>query len=114
MIAGSQLDMGREYEDGSPSAVMRSWLLSVANIFGRAGIWLPLCALYLLAVIALLSPWPFSAHPPWAYNWEGYTVWRWSTYWGAPSGPTLEIWAPTNGLMTDSGQGPLVSPTKSG
>ena len=64
--------------------------------------------MYLLAVVALLSPWPFSAHPPWAYNWEGYTVWRWSTFWEAPSGPALEIWAPTDGLMTDSGQGPLV------
>ena len=53
-------------------------------------------------------PWPFGAHPDWAYNWEGYTAWRWATYWEPPTGPAFEIWAPTDGLMTDSGQGPLV------
>jgi 4-amino-4-deoxy-L-arabinose transferase-like glycosyltransferase len=53
-------------------------------------------------------PWPFGTHPDWAYNWEGYTAWRWATYWEPPTGPTVEIWAPTDGLMTDSGQGPLV------
>jgi 4-amino-4-deoxy-L-arabinose transferase-like glycosyltransferase len=67
-----------------------------------------LTALYLLAVSALLMPWPFGAHPDWAYNWEGYTAWRWATYWEPPTGPVVEIWAPTDGLMTDSGQGPLV------
>jgi hypothetical protein len=65
-------------------------------------------ALYLLAAATLIAPWPFGAHPDWAYNWEGYTAWRWSTYWEPPTGPTIEIWAPTDGLMTDSGQGPLV------
>jgi 4-amino-4-deoxy-L-arabinose transferase-like glycosyltransferase len=53
-------------------------------------------------------PWPFGTHPDWAYNWEGYTAWRWATYWEPPTGPTFEIWAPTDGLMTDSGQGPLI------
>jgi 4-amino-4-deoxy-L-arabinose transferase-like glycosyltransferase len=53
-------------------------------------------------------PWPFGTHPDWAYNWEGYTALRWTTYWEPPTGPTFEIWAPTDGLMTDSGQGPLV------
>jgi 4-amino-4-deoxy-L-arabinose transferase-like glycosyltransferase len=67
-----------------------------------------LTALYLLAVSALLMPWPFGAHPDWAYNWEGYTAWRWTTYWEPPTGPTVDVWAPTDGLMTDSGQGPLV------
>ncbi|MBA2598866.1 MAG: glycosyltransferase family 39 protein [Chloroflexia bacterium] len=67
-----------------------------------------LVALYLLAAAALLLPWPFGAHPAWAYNWEGYTAWRWATYWEPPTGPTFDIWAPTDGLMTDSGQGPLV------
>ncbi|MCD6032462.1 MAG: Dolichyl-phosphate-mannose-protein mannosyltransferase, partial [Thermomicrobiales bacterium] len=36
------------------------------------------------------------------------TAWRWATYWEPPAGPTVDIWAPTDGLMTDSGQGPLV------
>jgi hypothetical protein len=65
-------------------------------------------ALYLVAAAALLSPWPFASLPAWAYNWEGYTAWRWSTYWERPVGPTSDIWAPNDGLMTDSGQGPLV------
>jgi hypothetical protein len=67
-----------------------------------------LAAWWLLAAAALLAPWPFGALPGWAYNWEGYTAWRWAVYWAGPHGPTVEIWAPTDGLMTDSGQGPLL------
>ncbi len=78
------------------------------RLLRRAGDWPALVAFYLLAAAALLLPWPFGAHPDWAYNWEGYTAWRWATYWEPPTGPTFEIWAPTDGLMTDSGQGPLV------
>ena len=74
----------------------------------RTGVWTALTALYLLAASVLLMPWPFGAHPDWAYNWEGYTAWHWATYWEPPTGPTIDIWAPTDGLMTDSGQGPLV------
>jgi len=81
---------------------------SFALLLRRAGDWPALTALYLLAAGALLMPWPFGTHPDWAYNWEGYTAWRWTTYWEPPTGPTFEIWAPTDGLMTDSGQGPLV------
>ena len=81
---------------------------SLALLLPRTGDWPALTALYLLAAAALLMPWPFGAHPDWAYNWEGYTAWRWATYWEPPTGPTFEIWAPTDGLMTDSGQGPLV------
>ena len=81
---------------------------SLALLLPRTGDWPALTALYLLAAGALLMPWPFGAHPDWAYNWEGYTAWRWATYWEPPTGPTFEIWAPTDGLMTDSGQGPLV------
>jgi 4-amino-4-deoxy-L-arabinose transferase-like glycosyltransferase len=83
---------------------MRSFALLVR----RTGDWPALIVLYLLAAAALLMPWPFGTHPDWAYNWEGYTAWRWATYWEPPTGPTFEIWAPTDGLMTDSGQGPLV------
>jgi 4-amino-4-deoxy-L-arabinose transferase-like glycosyltransferase len=81
---------------------------SLTGFLRRTGDWSALTALYLLAVLALLMPWPFGAHPDWAYNWEGYTAWHWATYWEPPTGPTVEIWAMTGGLMTDSGQGPLV------
>jgi hypothetical protein len=74
----------------------------------RAEVVPTLIALYALATAVLLLPWPFGAHPPWAYNWEGYTAWRWATYWEPPAGPALALWAPNDGLMTDSGQGPLV------
>ena len=87
---------------------MRVWFLHCARLWQRAGDWPALFGLYLLAGAALLLPWPFGTHPGWAYNWEGYTAWRWETYWEAPAGPAVEIWAPTDGLMTDSGQGPLV------
>lgn len=63
--------------------------------------------LYALALVLLVLPVPFGQHPPWAYNWEGYTAWRWLTFWGAPEF-TLGFLAPTDGLMTDSGQGPLL------
>src|SRR5215211_7686551 len=81
---------------------------SLALLLRRTGDWPALTALYLLAAAVLLMHWPFGAHPQWAYNWEGYTAWRWATYWEPPIGPTFQIWAPTDGLMTDSGQGPLV------
>jgi dolichyl-phosphate-mannose-protein mannosyltransferase len=63
--------------------------------------------LYALALVLLVLPVPFGQHPAWAYNWEGYTAWRWLTFWGAPE-LTLGILAPGDGLMTDSGQGPLL------
>jgi hypothetical protein len=81
---------------------------SLALPMPRTGDWPALTTLFLLAALALLMPWPFGAHPDWAYNWEGYTASRWETYWEPPTGPAVEIWAPTDGLMTDSGQGPLV------
>jgi hypothetical protein len=91
-----------------PSPGARAWRRAFALLLSRARDWPALIALYLLAAGALLMPWPFGTHPNWAYNWEGYTAWRWATYWEPPTGPTFEIWAPTDGLMTDSGQGPLL------
>ena len=72
------------------------------------GAWPAVVGLYLLAAVALLLPGPFGAHPAWAYNWEGYTAWRWADLLGAAFRPARDILAPTDGLMTDSGQGPLV------
>ncbi|MCA9878749.1 MAG: glycosyltransferase family 39 protein [Thermomicrobiales bacterium] len=63
--------------------------------------------LYALGLLLLVLPEPFGQPPAWAYNWEGYTAWRWLTFWAAPE-LTLGIWAPNDGLMTDSGQGPLL------
>jgi hypothetical protein len=63
--------------------------------------------LYALALVLLVLPVPFGKHPAWAYNWEGYTAWRWLSFWGAPEF-TLGFLAPADGLMTDSGQGPLL------
>ena len=112
MVAGSQPGNARVGADSGafslPSPAARPWMRSFALFARRAGDWPALTTLYLLAASALLMPWPFGTHPGWAYNWEGYTAWRWATYWEPPTGPTFEIWAPTDGLMTDSGQGPLV------
>lgn len=107
MVAGPRLEQALDTQSGiDAGADWREW---PRTPLGRAvSICAIPCALYLLAVIALLSPWPFGALPSWAYNWEGYTAWRWATYWEPPVGPTFEIWAPTDGLMTDSGHGPLV------
>jgi 4-amino-4-deoxy-L-arabinose transferase-like glycosyltransferase len=112
VVAGSQPGNAQVGGDSRvfplPSLPARAWMRSIARSVGRRGDWPALTALYLLAAGLLLIPWPFGAHPDWAYNWEGYTAWRWATYWESPVGPTFEIWAPTDGLMTDSGQGPLV------
>jgi 4-amino-4-deoxy-L-arabinose transferase-like glycosyltransferase len=112
VVAGSQPGNARVGGDSEgfslPLPAVRAWMRSLALLLQRTGDWPALTAFYLLAVGALLMPWPFGAHPDWAYNWEGYTAWRWATYWEPPIGPTFQIWAPTDGLMTDSGQGPLV------
>ncbi len=108
MVAGSRTgnEGGFWFGAGAIRPFPEVWPRSFGLV--RLGDWPALAALYLLAGAALLAPWPFGAHPEWAANWEGYTAWRWATYWAAPHGPTVEIWAPTDGLMTDSGQGPLV------
>jgi YD repeat-containing protein len=112
VVAGSQPGNARAGGDSGlfplPPLSARAWTRSLAFHLRRTGDWPALTALYLLAASALLMSWPFGAHPDWAYNWEGYTAWRWATYWEPPTGPAVEIWAPTDGLMTDSGQGPLV------
>ncbi len=62
-------------------------------------------ALYFAAAALLL--WRLPGDPPFPHNWEAYTAWRVATFWG--DGPDIAgVLAPTDGLMTDSGQGPLV------
>jgi 4-amino-4-deoxy-L-arabinose transferase-like glycosyltransferase len=108
VVAGSQPGNAWTWGDCSGLSAARAWTRTVAIAWQRAGDWSTLIALYVFAAVCLLAPWPFGAHPAWAYNWEGYTAWRWATYWEPPTGPALEIWVPSDGLMTDSGQGPLV------
>ncbi|MGH2614330.1 MAG: hypothetical protein ACRDJC_03755, partial [Thermomicrobiales bacterium] len=83
MVAGSPARNPRRFEaDGitvAPANATRLLARSRGRFLTRAGDWPALVAFYLLAVAALLLPWPFGAHPDWAYNWEGYTAWRWTT-----------------------------------
>lgn len=61
--------------------------------------------LYVAAAGVLL--WRLPGDPPFPHNWEAYTAWREAAFWGDP--PDLAgALAPTDGLMTDSGRGPLV------
>ncbi|MCC7022500.1 MAG: glycosyltransferase family 39 protein, partial [Thermomicrobiales bacterium] len=109
MVAGSRTGHARGVGWRSlPFPDPRAWTPAIATAGRRAGLLPALLALYLLAAAALLLPWPFGAHPAWAYNWEGYTAWRWMTAWEHSSPHLARIFAPTDGLMTDSGQGPLV------
>ncbi len=91
-----------------PRRAVPAWPRRFARATRRTGPLPTLLALYLLAVVVILSSAPFGSHPPWAYNWEGYAAWRWESFWSAPDGPSLQILASTDALMTDSGQGPLI------
>ena len=103
MVAGSPpregISLGGTASLSSSHALAVAWLRH-RTIFTSG-------MLYALALVLLVLPAPFGQNPSWAYNWEGYTAWRWLTFWGAPE-LTLGILAPTDGLMTDSGQGPLL------
>src|SRR4051812_35049468 len=59
--------------------------------------------LYLGAALLLLFN--LDWHPPVYFNWEEYTAWGLFNFLDAP---TLAHFAPTDGLMTDSGYSPLV------
>ncbi len=61
--------------------------------------------LYLLGAAILLSP--LGNHPSFSYNWEQYTAWHVFSTWYDGFRPA-DAFAVTDGLMTDSGQGPLV------
>jgi hypothetical protein len=103
MVAGSPpregLSLGGSASRSTRQALSVAWLRH-RTVFTAA-------VLYALALVLLVLPIPFGRHPAWAYNWEGYTAWRWLTFWGAPEF-TLGFLAPTDGLMTDSGQGLLL------
>lgn len=60
-------------------------------------------ALYMLALVALMAP--VIDHPAQPYNWEPYSAEGALRFWDAPGWPILR---PTGGLMTDSGESPLV------
>jgi 4-amino-4-deoxy-L-arabinose transferase-like glycosyltransferase len=109
VVAGSRTGNARGFRGRSlPLPDPRAWACAITRAWRGAGLLPALGALYLLAAGALLFPWPFGGHPAWAYNWEGYTAWRWMTVWERPGSSLARALAPTDGLMTDSGQGPLV------
>ena len=103
MVAGFPPREGISLAGSAP----RSSRQAFANAWIRHRTVFTSAVLYALALVLLVLPVPFGRHPAWAYNWEGYTAWRWLTFWSAPE-LTLGILAPTDGLMTDSGQGPLL------
>lgn len=59
--------------------------------------------LYALTVLLLL--WQLGDHPGYIYNWEQYTARDLLAFWAHPS---LDIFRPTDGLMTDSGTSPFI------
>jgi len=61
--------------------------------------------LYVFASFLLFSS--VGNHPAFPYNWEPYTAWRVFSFWIDQFQPS-DVFAVTDGLMTDSGQGPLI------
>ena len=61
--------------------------------------------LYGLAAVLLLVR--IGEHPPYAYNWENYTAWGMFRYWDDLAGRD-DLFRMSDGLMTDSGEGPLM------
>jgi 4-amino-4-deoxy-L-arabinose transferase-like glycosyltransferase len=59
--------------------------------------------LYVLTLAILL--WQIGGHPGYVYNWEQYTSRDMLAFWANPS---LDIFRPTDGLMTDSGTSPFI------
>ena len=68
--------------------------------------WLWFAALWLVAAAPLLAR--LGAAPPFPYNWEAYTGWHLLDDWVDQPPDLARVLALTDGLMTDSGQGPLV------
>jgi dolichyl-phosphate-mannose-protein mannosyltransferase len=63
-------------------------------------------ALYVGATALLLAG--IGDHPPFPYNWEAYTGWRLFDDWLRAPPDVARIFGLADGLMTESGQGPLV------
>lgn len=62
--------------------------------------------LYTLAAVILLIR--IGESPPFAHNWETYAAWRFFSFWDGPGQPTRDVLALSDGLMTDSGRGPIM------
>ncbi len=62
-------------------------------------------ALYALAATLLLVR--IGEHPDYAYNWENYTAWQMFRFWDGQWG-WGDLLVLTDGLMTDSGESPLM------
>ena len=99
------------HEQGNPGPRTNWGAMGLAK--GRAGGWAPSVLVIAVAVVCyLLALGPLLArlgdHPAFAYNWEGHTAWRVWSFWGAARPSFGAILTPTEGLMTESGRGPLV------
>ncbi len=68
--------------------------------------WPWFAALWLVALVPLLAR--LGEVPPFPYNWEAYTGWHLLDGWVDQPPDPGRVLALTDGLMTDSGQGPLV------
>ena len=68
--------------------------------------WLWFAALWLIAAVPLLAR--LGETPPFPRNWEAYTGWHLLDGWVDQPPDPARVLALTDGLMTDSGQGPLV------
>lgn len=103
-VSERQIDGGGRWRPGAGGGgAAARWRPRTAAL-GRAAV-LPLA---LFGLAALLLGVRLGEHPPFAYNWEGYTAWRFAAFWEGPGRSPAAILAPTDGLMTDSGRGPLV------
>jgi 4-amino-4-deoxy-L-arabinose transferase-like glycosyltransferase len=68
--------------------------------------WLTALGLYAVAAALLLAG--LGDRPPFPYNWEAYTGWRMFDDWLRSPPDFARIFGLADGLMTESGQGPLV------
>ncbi len=80
----------------------RRW---VAPSYRHYRVWVMSIAWYVVGLAVLVSP--LGAHPDFPYNWESYTAWHVFGTWVDRFEPS-DAFALTDGLMTDSGHGPLV------
>lgn len=80
-----------------------------ARVTGKAlaarWMWATTVSWYIVGLALLTSP--LGGHPAFPYNWESYTAWHVFNSWmdGVSASDVLAL---TDGLMTDSGRGPLI------
>ncbi len=100
----SAMSLSAEYRGTTwrPTTRGRALIWPRGEVQAWAGVVVPL-ALYAFTVVLLC--WNIGGHPGFIYNWEQYTAKDLLVFQAAPS---LEIFRPTDGLMTNSGTSPLI------